>query len=169
MSYKHIFDYIEQHKPKAINNVYSTHFQKSVSEIFEWDEYGYFQDYREYNKEGMLITQLVRQHFTQDPNKFHLFKWYGCGQLKSLKELNSLGEIDGGSCAWYRNGQSRYLAKFQNDNLIGEYDEWWENGMVKQIEYFQHGKITGICQYNNLDGTLNHKKLYYENQLLTQW
>jgi len=178
MSYKYLFDYIASQKSKAIENIYSTHYHNSPCEIFEWDEYGFFQDYQEYNEHGVLLTQIVRQHFTQNPHKFKLFKWWACGhtdggprsgQLKSLKEINILGEIDGSSCEWYRNGQVRSFSNYQNDQLVGEYDEWWENGHVKQIEYFNVGKITGICQYNNEDGTLNHKRLYYENQLLTQW
>jgi len=169
MSHKYLFDYISSLKEEAKENIYVEHFHSSIHILVEWNVFGQIQDYKEYNEEGMLITHICRQHFSANPLNFQLFKWWGNGQLKSLKELNEAGQLDGGYFSWHRNGKVRFNSQYQCDQILGEYNEWWENGQLKTVEFFQNGNIHGFCQYNNEDGTLNHQKLYQQNQLILQW
>ena len=70
-------NYISSLKKETKENIYVEHFYSSIHILVEWNVFGQFQDYKEYNEEGILITHICHQHFSANPLNFQLFKWWG--------------------------------------------------------------------------------------------
>ena len=113
--------------------------------------------------------------------------WYENGQLASIYVYNDSGELHGVHREWYENGIKKLQKTYQNGGLEGQRLEWYQNGQLgsestyhnilgggsylygpatlwyedgslKQVEYYEHNELKGIQKYYHPNGQLRNTK-----------
>ncbi|MCR9171636.1 MAG: hypothetical protein NXI10_04040 [bacterium] len=139
----------------------------------------------EYHKNGVLSDYYWTQYeqdSTLDVNPFHGFKifgkrfltnrrvdkytnhhgehtiYYNDGSLQGFTQFRN-NEFHGEHSLYHQNGAMATKAQCKNGNFVGPYYEYYDNGTLKiSATYNLDGKLTGLYEEFNLDGTLKKRK-----------
>ncbi|MDT8412427.1 MAG: tetratricopeptide repeat protein [Vicingaceae bacterium] len=118
--------------------------------------------------------QHGEKSFYDNKNNLQLVRYYHNGKLTGYSYLNKEGKLlpeikltneTGEIVAYYKNGQLSRKMTFKNGELLGAYEEFYNNGQLIELEkYKDTGREGEVISYYE-DGKIKEKKNYHLGEL----
>src|SRR5450631_2765601 len=78
--------------------------------------------------------------------------FYSNGQKNFDQPYDSLGRRDGRFYLWYENGKEKQVGKYEQDNMVGEWRDFYPDGQLQEIENYVINKKYGRWLYFKENG-----------------
>lgn len=198
-----VVTYGENGKRKGVYNEYNEAGELVLEYEYKGEE---IISYKSFGKDGKVLSEKTKTKKELDFERFHengnisvrgqFYKDYAVGewsyynyygQIKSTKNFNDEGELEGVYITYfdngeldsksnykdgmldgyyeeyYQNGQMYCQGNFEDDQRVGLWAYYWKDGSLKSEYYYINGEVVGMVKTYDEKGVLNEEIQYYED------